>query len=131
MYPLILPENVFTNLLMIFAVAPLLLLFLLPRAGTSEWQWMLASFTFFLPVLLVTGLWGITNGQTKPSLGDIGIGVMICSAMWSACCCIASFLCGLVCVRTQRWALLWMIPEALFGLFLLYFVYAAFSPSGH
>lgn len=128
MYPLVLPEEVFDKLLMIFAIAPLLLLFLLPRFVSPEQRGMFASLILFLPALLLIGFWGITNGQTKPPLGDVGPGLVIGSGLWISGSCIVSFVCGLNSVRTQRWVLLWMIPQGLMLLPLVYFLLVIFFP---
>lgn len=75
----------------------------------------------------MTGLWLITNGVTRPPLGDIGGGMLICSAMWVFVASVLSVIFGALCVRSYRWVLLWIVPESLLFVFLGYFLYCGFS----
>jgi hypothetical protein len=94
-----------------------------PRANLQFWT----SAVLFSPAPLIIGLWIVTNGQTKPPLGDIGLGLMVLSSIWVFSTCITSFILGMFCFRTQRLALLWMIPEALLILGLGFFIFKAFT----
>jgi hypothetical protein len=127
MQPIVLPENTFHTLLRLFAFAPLLLLVGLFFVRDAARRWLVASFILFLPALLITALWIVTSGQTEPRLGDIGLGLMICSAIWVVLACASSLAFGGFCVRSHRWALLWMIPEVLLFLGLGFFLFRAFT----
>ena len=83
--------------------------------------------TFLLPALLVVGLWTITNGQTEPGLGNIGLGLVVISALWVVLVCLASLWCGALCVRVHHWTLFWRVPEAAAVLFPGFFLLRAFT----
>jgi hypothetical protein len=123
----ILTESLFRTLLSVFAFAPLLLLFSLFFVRDASRRSFAASLIFFLPALLITGLWVATNGQTNLRLGDTGLGLMIYSAIWVVLACLASLLFGAFCVRSNRWVLLWMVPEVLLFLGLGVFLVRAFA----
>ena len=77
--------------------------------------------------MLIIGLWAVTNGQTKPPLGDVGLGLVILSALYVFVSCGISFVIGLYCWRAHKIALLWMTIEGLLILGLGYFLFQAFN----
>jgi hypothetical protein len=107
-------DHIFVILLKTFAFAPLVLLASLFFVRTKTWRFIIASFILFLPALLLTVLWT----TTKPSLGDFGGGLVIMSAIWILCTSAPSIALGFPCVRSNRWVLLWLVPESLLFLFL-------------
>ena len=109
------------------AFAPLQLLIPLLFIRDRAWRGVFASFTFFVPALLVVGLWTVTNGQTEPRLGNVGPGLAVASTIWVVLMCLASVVCGALGVRSHWWALLWMVPGALAFLFLGFFLLRVFT----
>jgi len=124
---MIISENCFQGLLKIFAIVPLLLLFCLFLVPTTARRLLIASFIFSIPALLIIGLWGVTNGKTKPPLGDVGLGLLICSALWVCFTCFLSVLCGIFCLRKYPSVVIWLIAEVFIILGLGLFVVLAFS----
>src|SRR3954469_6583192 len=132
MHTIEIPERLFHTLLWSFVIGPIILVGSIavlclkrnaPRANLQLWT----SAVLFSPAPLIIGLWVVTNGQTKPPLGDIGLGLMVLSSIWVFSTCIASFVLGVMCFRTKKIALLWMIPEGLLILGLGFFIFKAFT----
>jgi hypothetical protein len=98
MEPDVIAEKTLHSLLHWFAFGPLLLLVGLFFIRGATLRWLVASFIFLLPGLLVVGLWAVTSGETNPRLGDVGLGLMILSAIWVVSAGVLSLGCGALCL---------------------------------
>lgn len=114
MHGIVLSPEVWTSLLVAFALAPLLPLRCLRFVQDAARRSLLASFIFFLPMLLMTRLYTLTRESDGSScLAMFSVGLFMLLSVWAAFAGVLSLRRGVECVGTYRFALLWMVPEAL------------------